>query len=129
MAPVSRREFNAQFLGTLTTFGLLETLFARDLFADEVKPVIHAWVRDLHTLGQDLKGHKLKDTDFQTKLEELYRRVDLPELLRLVELDRLAANTKFPEKGAANLGVDLSRVEGLPQRLVFGKQIFAVRKG
>src|SRR5262249_23136388 len=35
---------------------------------------------------------------------------------------------RYPEKGAANLGIDLSKVEGLP-RLAFGKQIFACQKG
>jgi hypothetical protein len=129
MATCSRRGFNESLLTSLTAFGLLETLFAHNLFADQVKPVIQSWVRDLHTLTQDLKGRKLRDVDFQTKLEELYRRVDLPELLRLVELDRLTKTVKFPDRGAASLGVDLSRVEGLPQRLVFGKQIFAVRRG
>src|SRR5439155_297288 len=74
-----------------------------------------------------LKEQKLKDIDFQTKLEELYQRVDLPELIKRVDLDRMSAGIKFPERGAANLGFDLSKVEGLPARLVFGKQIFACR--
>jgi hypothetical protein len=95
----------------------------------EFKPVIGQWVRNLHQLGQDLKNQKLKDIDFQTKLEELYRRVDLPELLRFLDLDRVSQAVKYPDRGAANLGADLTRVEGLPQRLVFGKQIFAMRKG
>ena len=41
----------------------------------------------------------------------------------------MAKDVKFPEQGAANLGVDLSKVEGLPKKLVFGKQIFALKKG
>jgi hypothetical protein len=125
----TRREFNAKLLGSLMTFGLLETLFTRDLLGDPIKPVIRDWVRELNELGQDLKNQKLKDVDFQTKLESLYRRVDLPELLRFVELDRLSQTVKYPEKGAASLGIDVTKVEGLPQRLVFGKQIFAMRKG
>jgi hypothetical protein len=125
----SRRSFNGKLLGSLMTFGLIETLVVRDLFADTVKPVLQQWINDLHTLGQDLKGHKLKDTDFQAKLEELYRRVDLAELVKLLDLDRLSRNVKYPVRGAASLGIDLAQVEGLPKRLVFGKQIFAVQKG
>jgi hypothetical protein len=127
--PTSRREFSRQFLGSLTVVGLIETLFAGDLFADAVKPVIQKWMTDLNDLGKDLKNQKLKDTDFQAKLEDLYRRVDLPELLKLVDLDRVARTTKLPDKGAANMGIDLSKVEGLPGKLVFGKQIFAMKKG
>ncbi len=125
----TRRSFNQQMLGSLISYGLIETLFRRDLFADEIKPVIHKWMVELHDLSKDLKDQKLKDTDFQTKLEDLYKRVDLAELLKLLDFDRLAREAKLPDNGAANLGIDLSKVEGLPRRLVFGKQIFAMKKG
>ena len=129
MAQETRRDFNRKMLGSLMTFGLLETLYTQNLFADAVKPVVDKWVLDLQTLGQDLKDQKLKDIDFQAKLEELYKKVDLPELLKYLELDRVTKNLKYPEKGAASLGVDLSKVEGLPGKLVFGRQIFAMKKG
>jgi hypothetical protein len=125
----SRRSFNRKLLGSLMTFGLTETLVSHDLFADSVKPVIGKWVVEMHDLARDLKDQKLKDVDFQAKLEDLYRRVDLAELLKLVDLDRVARTVKYPERGAANLGVDLSQVEGLPKKVVMGKQIFAMRKG
>jgi len=125
----TRRGFNRKLLTSLMTFGLLETLYSRDLFADSVKPVIHKWVIELHDLCRDVKGHKIKDVDFQAKLEDLYKRVELPELVKLLDLDRVAATVKYPAKGAANLGVDLGVVEGLPKQLVFGKQIFAMQKG
>src|SRR5205809_5549461 len=129
MAQETRRDFNRKMLGSLMTFGLLETLYTQNLFADAVKPVVDKWVLDLQTLGQDLKDQKLKDIDFQAKLEELYKKVDLPELLKYLELDRVTKNLKYPEKGAASLGVDLSKVDGLPGKLVFGRQIFAMKKG
>jgi hypothetical protein len=125
----SRRSFNRKLLGSLTAFGLIETLFARDLFADAVKPIVQKWMVELHELAGELKDHKLKDVDFQAKLEDLYKRVDLPELVRFVDLDRLAQTVKYPDRGAASVGVDLSKVEGLPTRLVLGKQIFALQKG
>ena len=125
----SRRSFNQNLLGSLTAFGLIETLFSRDLFADEVKPVIHQWVLRLQELGQDLKSHKLSDIKFQAQLEELYRRVSLPDLLKLVQLDRLTRELKYPDSGAASLGFDLGQVQGLPRRPSFGRQIFALGKG
>ena len=36
---------------------------------------------------------------------------------------------KLPDSGAANVGFDLSKVEGLPANLGFGKQIFGCKKG
>jgi hypothetical protein len=125
----SRRSFNARLLGSLTAFGLIETLFARDLFADSVKPVIQKWVVELHELCRSVKEQKVKDLDWQAKLEELYKKVDLPELVKLIDLDRLARDVKYPEKGAASLGIDFAGVDGLPMRQVFGKQVFAMKKG
>jgi hypothetical protein len=125
----SRRRFNETMLGSLLAYGLIETLAAGDLFAADVKPILSKWLRELADLSQDLKDHKLKDVDFQARLEALYQRVDLAELVRFVDLDRLAERVKYPSRGAASVGLDLSKVEGLPRRLVFGKQIFACRKG
>jgi hypothetical protein len=125
----SRRWFNGKILGSLMAYGLIETLFSRDLFSDSVKAIVHQWILDLHALGQDLKRQKLKDIEFQSKLEELYGKVELSELIKLVELDRLTRGLKLPDNGAASLAFDLTKVEGLPKRLVFGKQIFGVKKG
>jgi hypothetical protein len=129
MTLTDRRTFNQQLLGSLMAYGLIETLAAGDLFAEPVKPIIQKWLVELHDLSRDLKERKLKDLDFQSKLEALYQRVDLGELIKFLDLDRLQAGIKYPERGAANLGIDLSKVEGLPGRVVFGKQIFACRKG
>jgi hypothetical protein len=129
MQTESRRSFNHQLLGSLTAFGLIEMLFSRDLFADDVKPIIQQWVLRLNELSKDLKGHKISDIAFQAQMEELYRRVDLGDLVKLIQLDRLTNSAKYPERGAANLGFDWSRVQGLPARLAFGKQIFAMNKG
>jgi hypothetical protein len=125
----TRRSFNQKLFGSLVSYGLIETLFARDLFGDAVKPIVHKWMVELNALGQDLKDHKLKDVMFQEKLEQLYQRVDLADLVRFLELDRLAERVHLPDKGAASLGIDLSKVEGLPKKVVFGRQIFAVKKG
>lgn len=129
MSLQSRRSFNRKMLGSILTYGLIETLYTGNLFADAVKPVIHQWMLDLSSLCADVKGRKLKDLEFQTKLEELYKKVDLAELVKLVNLEKLEAGVNYPEKGAASLGFDLGKVEGFPARPVFGRQIFALKKG
>src|SRR5262249_60786600 len=92
MTAVTRREFAA----TVLAYGLLEMLWARDLFADDVKPLVGQWFKDLNAIGQDLKGQKLKDVEFQTKMDELYKKVDLAELVKFIELDRLAGEGTPP---------------------------------
>ncbi len=126
----TRRSFNGKLLGTLAAYGLLETLFRHDAFADSVKPIVAKWLKDLNDLSKALKAErKLKDTEFQTKLEELYKLVDLPELLKLLDLDKLERTVKLPDSGARSVGIDLGKVEGLPKQLGFGKQIFCLKKG
>ena len=120
---MNRRDFT----GTVLAYGLIQMLWARDLFAGDVKPVVGQWFKDLNALGQDLKGQKLKDVEFQARMEDLYKKVDLAELCRFVELDRLAERVKPPANGALSANFDLSKVEGLG-KAVFGKQIFCLKK-
>ena len=56
--PESRRSFNGQLLGSLLTFGLVETLFTRDLFADDAKPMIGRWVLEPRELCQSVKDRR-----------------------------------------------------------------------
>jgi hypothetical protein len=125
----TRRSFNQKILGSLMAYGLIETVFSRNLFADTVKPVIHRWMVDLNDLCRSVKDAKLMDTDFQLKLEELYKHVNLPDLVKLIDLEGVTRDLKYPTKGAASLGADLTKVPGLPAKLAFGKQIFAMNKG
>ena len=124
----SRREFGSQILGSLVAYGLIETLWSRDLLADSVKPTIGDWLKDLIAMTNDLRGRKLTDLEFQTKMEELYKRVDLKTLSAFVKLDDIEKKSKLPDNGAASLGIDLSTVEGLPE-VRFGRQIFGCKKG
>jgi hypothetical protein len=120
---MNRREFS----GTVLTYGLLQMLWARDLFAAEVKPIVAQWFKDLNALGQDLKGQKLKDTEFQAKMEELYKKVDLADLSSFIELDKIAEKVKLPANGAFSAGFEVSQIEGL-KSLTFGRQIFCLKK-
>ena len=124
----SRREFHAKLIGSAITFGLIEMLWARDLFADPAKPTIAKWMKELVEITTDLKGQKLTDLQFQTKMEDLYKRVDLTALCNLIKLDEVEKKP-LPSSGAANFGFDLSKVEGLPASVGFGKQIFGCKKG
>jgi hypothetical protein len=124
----SRRQLGQQTLGALLTYSLLETLFSRDAFGDEVKLTAARWLKDLNDLSQDVKGKKLKQLDWQAKVDELLAKVDLPEALKFIDFDKLTANLKFPEQGELSLRAKLPQVEGLPTSLVFGHQLFALTK-
>lgn len=126
---VTRREFSAQALGSLLAYGLIETLWSRDLFAESIKPTVGAWVKELAEMTRDLRGRKLSDLQFQAKMEELYRRVDLKELLSLIRFEDVEKRVKLPNNGAHSSSFDITTVEGVPANLGFGKQIFGCKKG
>ena len=125
----TRREFNAKLLGSLMTFGLIETLWSRDLFADPVKPTVQKWLAELVEMTKDLRGRKLTDLEFQTKMEDLYERVDLAALCGLVKLDEIERTKKLPDNGAANVGFDLTKVEGLPKDAAHDPRVTEVYLG
>jgi hypothetical protein len=124
----TRRSFNQQALGSLLTFSLLETLCRYDLFADEVRPGALKWLGDVNQLGRDLKGQQIDQLAWQKKIEELLSRVDLNDVLQLVDFDRLSSKVDFAERGERSLRFSFPKVEGVPSDLSFGKQIFALRK-
>jgi hypothetical protein len=125
----TRREFARQALQSLTALALIEGLAAHRLFGADVQPIVDDWFKKLNEISRDVREHTLKDVEFQAALESLYRRVDLPALLRTLDFDRMAAGVNYPAKGARSLPVDFKNVSGLPTKLVFGRQIFAMAKG
>jgi hypothetical protein len=125
---LSRRQFGQQTLGALLTYSLLETLYSRDAFGDDMKRLAAKWIKDLNDLGQDVKGKKLPQVEWQKKVDELLGQVDLADTLKFLDFEKLTANLKFKDQGELSLKAKLPQVEGLPTNLVFGHQVFALNK-
>ncbi len=129
MDHLSRRVFNEGTLGSLLTFSMLESLFLSDAFGAEVRPLTARWLTSLDQLGRDMKGQKLTQVQWQGKVEELFAAVDLADLLRFIDFDKLTANLKLRDRGELSLRPKFPQVDGLPTDLVFGHQTFALRQG
>ncbi len=128
MSMISRREFQQQTLGSLLTWSLLNTLFSADAFADEVKQVATKWMTQLNTMSLDLRAQKLEPLVWQKQVEELFAQVDLPEMLKFIDFEKLTRNVKLQARGELSLKATLPQVEGLPTELVFGHQVFGLNK-
>lgn len=126
---LDRRQFSRQTLGSLLTFSLLDLVGSRDAFADEVKPITTAWLKQLNALAADVKGQSLKQLDWQKQVEALYAKVDLPDLLKLIDFDKLTKGVDLPEHGARSLRPTFPEIDGVPTKLVFGRQVFAMKPG
>lgn len=129
MTLLSRRSFGQQSLAALLTCSLLETICQRDLWGDEVRPLATKWLADLNQLGQDLKGEKLSQLEWQAQVEELYKQIDLADVLNLLDFDRLASEAKLVDTGALSMRCKFPEIEGVPRELVFGRQIFGLKPG
>src|SRR5689334_15248505 len=123
MSDLSRREFQQQTLGALLTWSLLDTLFSGDAFAAEIKLIAAKWLAELNSMSLDLKGKKLEPLQWQTQVEQLFKKVDLPELLTFIDFEKLTRDVKPKERGELSLRPELPKVEGLPTELVFGHQV------
>jgi hypothetical protein len=128
MTVLSRREFSQQTLGSLLTFSLLQTVFSHEAFCGEIVPITGKWLQDVNELSKDMRGGKIKQTEWQEKLEQLMEQVDLPELLKYIHFEKLIEKLEFSERGERAIQHKLPEVEGLPTELVFGHQIFALKK-
>lgn len=128
MSHLTRREFTGSMMNSVLAYGLIDMLWSQNLLAESVKPIIGQWFNDLYAVGEDLHGQKLKDVEFQAKMEELFRTVDLSELMKFVDLSGIRGRVDIPANGAFSASFDLSKVEGLPKELNFGRQIFCLKR-
>ena len=129
VSAISRRQFTGQSLGTLLGFALVDTLLQTDALAADIKPVTTKWLADVNQLAQDLKDAKLEQVVWQEKIEELFKQVDLPDLLRMIDFERLTANLKYLDRGALSLGFRFGDTTEGSTKLAFGRQIFALKEG
>lgn len=129
MSPINRRDFAKTTVGTLVTYSLLNTLFRQELFSAEIKPVAAQWIKDIDELGKDLKGAKLSQLQWKEQCEKLFAQADLKDLMKFVDFGGRISSTPFREKGERPIRFKFPEVEGLPTNLIFGHQIFKLKKG
>ena len=127
-ATLARRTFTQGAIGSLLTFSFLETLTS-DLFASKIRPFAGHWLAELDALGREVKDKKLKQVLWQKQVEALFKKVDLPALLKLIDFEQLAKKAEsYKGPGPRRLTVKFPEIEGVPTQFVFGRQIFALKK-
>ncbi len=125
---LNRRDFHQHTLQSLLTWSLLETLFCGEVLSQEVKVIASKWLAELNVMSKDLKAKQIDQLQWQKQVEQLYATVDLPELLKFIDFEKLTHNIKAKERGELSLRAKFPVVEGLPTDLIFGHQVFALDK-
>lgn len=100
-------------------YALFDTLFSRDAFAREIKPLTLKWARELNGLCLDLRQRSITLVQWQEQVEKLLERIELKELLQLIAFDQLTTDFEFPDLGVNTKIVRLPKLEGLPEQPAF----------
>jgi hypothetical protein len=123
----SRRSFTQSLLGGIGTFSLAQSLLKADLLAAPLKRAISPWVTELEAMCKGLKDGKVKQTEWQQKAEELFQRVELRDLLKATNFDRIARKIKFLEEREAIW--EISRIDGSKISLTCLTMFEALKRG
>jgi hypothetical protein len=128
MEKISRRIFTQNMLGSLLTFSFVETLCKSDSLASPVKPVAHRWLVELHEMSRDLKQQKIKPLEWQNKIDELFARVELKDLMQAINFNRLSKRVRWSDNHEYVDEINFPRVQGLPKDYPFTAMLVAMRK-
>ena len=126
----SRRDFTKHSIQALLTISLLDHLCSANLLAADAKLTAKKWLNEVNQIGLNVKGKKIKETEWQTQIEDLLQnKIALPELFKLIDFDRIEKTAKFVDNGARSVRPEFPKINGVPNKLVFGHQVFALKKG
>ncbi|HVF43776.1 MAG TPA: hypothetical protein VM936_12225 [Pyrinomonadaceae bacterium] len=130
MGQLPRRTFVTQMLGGALTFSLVRALCGASALRAAVRPAVVKWLAEVEEMSSGLKGRKLRPSEWQAKVEELFRhRVELKDLLRSINYDELIKHPLFPEDHESALELEFPKVEGLPEELTYIPMFVAFKKG
>jgi hypothetical protein len=124
----TRRQFNKQALTAITSFALVESLFAFNAFSPVIGTEMALWLKRLNTYCRDLKKESLTGEEWQELVGGLFDQVSLTALLQFIDFDHLIKGFKYPDLGVSTRPVNFPRLAGLPEDIVFTKKIFGMQK-
>ena len=120
MEKLSRRDFHTKlYLVQLLTFSLVNSLCNAQVLTGSVKSVANKWIFEMEQVIKSLRDGKVKQSEWQQQIESLLARVDLKDLLKAIDYDRLAKIAVFPEDHESAENVEFSKIKGLPRRAKF----------
>lgn len=125
---MDRREATKGILATVTSFALIDSLFAYDALGNNIKPIANHWALKLNEFCSDLKTDAITTLQWQEKIEELYNKVELEDILRFIDFKNLIKGFKYPDLGVSTKPVKFPKLEGLPEKTVFIKSVFGMKK-
>lgn len=125
---MNRRDFGKGILATVSSFALMNSLFAFNAFGNRIKPIANHWAIAMNELCADLKTETITPKQWQIQIEQLYKKVELDEILKFIDFEKLFKGFEYPDLGVNTQTITFPKLSGLPERTVFVKKIFGMKK-
>jgi hypothetical protein len=116
-------------LGGVMAVSLVRGLCAAQALSAGVRPAAAKWLGEVEEMTRDLRGRKVRQTEWQQKIEELFARLELKDLLGAIDYAELAKAPLFPEDHESALELEFPHVEGLPRELSYVPMFIAFKRG
>jgi len=126
---MNRRGFSKELLASVASFALMDSLFAFNAFSKSIRPIAEHWAHQLNEYCADLKQLEITPLEWQGKVEHLFDKIELGELLKFIDFNNLQRGFQFPDLGVNTKPVTFPKLTGLPGKTVFIKKIFGMKKG
>ena len=129
MNNLSRRNFNASLLNSLFAFSLVETLSNHELLAKPIHLLVKDWLAEVEEASSAMKKQQLKQSAWQSKIAEIFARVEPKDLLRAIDFDRLSKKLKLAGSHEGVIEIKPAPSGRMPQELSFSTFIYGMKKG
>lgn len=129
MQPLDRRKFLKHTLSSFYSLSLVSTLCQANALTGIVKSVTHKWLFDMEQISKDLRAGRIGVTGWQDQIETLLNKVDMADLLKAIDYERLSRSTTLYADHETAEEISFAKVKGLPGKLAFAPFFYGMKKG
>jgi hypothetical protein len=129
MEKISRRDFTKNMLGPFFSMTLVTSLVEAQALKGSVKPIAHNQVYRMEEISKDLRKGRIKPVEWQEQIESLLGQIDIKDLLRAIDYQRLAKSTKLFDDHETAEDITFSNIKKLPDELSFAPYFYGMKKG
>lgn len=126
---MNRREFSKSLLAALTSYALFESLFYTNSFSKPIRQKANYWLNRLNEYCNDLNKNSITPGEWQLQVEGLFNEIYIGDVLKFIDFENLIKGFEFPDLGVNTRPVKFPELEGLPEKTIYHKKIFGMKKG
>jgi len=125
---MKRREFSKNMVYSVLSYSLMNSLITTKAIGNKINPITDKWVSHLNEYCLDLKKNSITIQEWRNLISQLYQKVELNEILEIINFEQLKKGFQFPDLGVNTKPVKFPKLKGLPAKTVFIKKIFGMKK-